>query len=220
MFIDLTHEFHDRMPSPRLRAGEVGVRIEPYLTHAETSDAYDHKSEFEITKVSFQTSVGTKLDAPRHRFRNGEDIGTIGLERLVVEGVVVDARHCKPGQSLGLADIDLPDDLAGRALLVNFGWDLHWGTPAFHQHPYLSREVIQHLLKSGTSILGVDCANVDSTDDMERPAHTWLLGQGCLIVENLRDLARLHGKSFRFFAIPLPARGAAAFPIRAFAELR
>ena len=67
---------------------------------------------------------------------------------------------------------------------------------------------------------GVDCANVDSTQDPERPAHTRFLGQGILIVENLTGLSRLHGVAFRFFSIPLKARDAAAFPVRAFAEVR
>jgi kynurenine formamidase len=40
-----------------------------------------------------------------------------------------------------------------------------------------------------------------------------------LIVENLMNLDALHGKRFRFFAIPLKARRAASMPLRAFAEI-
>jgi len=65
----------------------------------------------------------------------------------------------------------------------------------------------------------VDCSNVDSTEDAERPAHTSFLKQGILIVENLTGLSHIHGQSFRFFSIPLKARDAAAFPVRAFAEV-
>ncbi|KAF5885249.1 MULTISPECIES: cyclase family protein [Rhizobium] len=219
MFHDLTHRFHDGMPVPRLRVGEFGVRIEPYLTHVATSPSYDHKSEFEITMVSFQTSVGTKLDAPRHRFHDGEDIASIELTRLIRSGVVIDARHAQPGECLGIEKIKIPSDLAGQAVLVNFGWDKFWGTERYYDHPYLSREVVQHLLDHRISMLGVDCSNVDSTSDMERPAHTWLLREGSLVVENLRGLDALLGLQFRFYAIPLPASEAAAFPIRAFAEV-
>jgi kynurenine formamidase len=79
--------------------------------------------------------------------------------------------------------------------------------------------VVTRLCEAGIAMFGVDCANVDSTQDPERPAHTWFLKKRILIVENLTGLARLHGRSFRFFSIPLKARDAAAFPVRAFAEV-
>ena len=75
------------------------------------------------------------------------------------------------------------------------------------------------LCGAGISLFGVDCSNVDSTKDPERPAHTVFLKQKVLIVENLTGLSQLHGKPFRFFSIPLKARDAAAFPARAFAEI-
>lgn len=40
-----------------------------------------------------------------------------------------------------------------------------------------------------------------------------------LIVENLMGLDKLYDKEFRFFAVPLKAKGAAAMPVRAFAEV-
>ena len=113
-----------------------------------------------------------------------------------------------------------PAHLTGRAVLVNFGWDRYWGTETYRAHPFVSREVVSRLCDAGITLFGVDCSNVDSTADAERPAHTGFLRQGVLIVENLTGLARLHGKRFRFFSIPLKARDAAAFPIRAFAEVR
>ena len=48
----------------------------------------------------------------------------------------------------------------------------------------------------------------------ERPAHSRLLKNEILIVEDLRGLEALHGKAFRFFAMPLPVRGAASMPVR------
>jgi kynurenine formamidase len=110
-------------------------------------------------------------------------------------------------------------DLTGRAVLVNFGWDRHWGTDVYRSHPFVSREVVNKLCDAGIALFGVDCSNVDSTSDAERPAHTLLLKQSILIVENLRGLSQIQGRSFRFFSIPLRARDAAAFPVRAFAEI-
>jgi kynurenine formamidase len=189
------------------------------MTHAQSRHHYDGKASFEISDVAFQSSVGTKLDAPRHRFEGADDVASIELSRLVLDGVVIDARHAGPRQQLGWTDLQFPGQLAGRAVLVNFGWDRHWGTEAYRSHPYVSREVVIRLCEAGIALFGVDCSNVDSTEDAERPAHTSFLKQGILIVENLTGLSHIHGQSFRFFSIPLKARDAAAFPVRAFAEV-
>lgn len=224
MIVDLSHVFHDGMPGVRFKEEtgemvELTAHIRPWMTHAQSRRHYDGKASFEISDVAFQTSVGTKMDAPRHRFEGADDVASIALDRLVLDGVIIDARHAEAGQQLGWADLQLPEHLAGRAVLVNFGWDRHWGTEAYRSHPYVSREVVTRLCAAKIALFGVDSSNVDSTRDAERPAHTWFLAERILIVENLTGLSRLHGQPFRFFAIPLRARDAAAFPVRAFAEL-
>lgn len=226
MIVDLSQVFYDGMPGVRFKsetgeAIELTAHIRPYMTHAQSSRHYQGKASFEITDVTFQSSVGTKMDAPRHRFEGADDIASIELNRLVLDGVLIDARHAHSGQQLGWTDLKFPKDLAGRAVLLNFGWDRHWGTETYRSHPFVSREVVTRLCEAGIALFGVDCSNADSTQDPERPAHTWFLKRGILIVENLTGLSRLHGIiSFRFFAIPLKAQGAAAFPVRAFAEAR
>ena len=65
----------------------------------------------------------------------------------------------------------------------------------------------------------VNALNVDDTRDPARPTHTRLLARDILIVENLTGLAALHGRRFRFFAVPIKARRTASMPVRAFAEL-
>ncbi|MGY2490048.1 cyclase family protein [Cupriavidus sp. CP313] len=225
MIVDLSHVFHDGMPGVLFKretgeAVELTAHIRPFMTHAQSGWHYEGKASFEISEVAFQTSVGTKLDAPRHRFEGAEDIAALDLSRLVLDGVVIDARHATPGQQFAWNDLQFPEHLAGRAVLVNFDWDRHWGTEIYRSHPFISRDVISRLCDAGIALFGVDCANVDSTQDPERPAHTRFLGRGILIVENLTGLSRLHGVPFRFFSIPLKARDAAAFPVRAFAEVR
>ena len=225
MIIDLSHDFYDGMPGVRFKSEtgemvELTAHIRPWMTHAQSTRHYAGKASFEISDVAFQSSVGTKMDAPRHRFEGADDIASIELHRLVLDGLVIDARHAGPGQQLDWTDLQFPQQLAGRAVLVNFGWDRHWGTEPYRSHPYVSREVVSRLCEAEITLFGVDCSNVDSTNDPERPAHTRFLGQRILIVENLTGLSRLHAHAFRFFCIPLKARDAAAFPVRAFAEVR
>jgi kynurenine formamidase len=137
---------------------------------------------------------------------------------VILPGVVIDARGMPAWESLS-ADHLAALDVRGRAVLVNFGWDQYWGSEAYYEYPFLSREAIRALAEAGAKLVGVDTLNIDSTRDPERPAHSILLAQDTLIVENLMNLDQLHGNYFRFFAVPIKARQTAAMPVRAFAEI-
>ncbi len=221
-FIDLSHDFADGMPGFSLRRdGEVRqftASIRPFLTHEASAPFYDGKASFEITEMSFQTSIGTYLDAPRHRWPGRRDIAALRLEELILPAVRVDVVDAKAGQRVVMADVALPGDLAGKAVLFRFGWDRHWGNPAYEDYPFLGSDVIGALIGGGAALLGVDTFNVDTRADPERPVHSRLLERDILIVENLKGLDRLPARDFRFFAVPIKAVGAAAMTIRAFAE--
>ncbi len=219
-YIDLTQTFENGMPGFRMKDGtELSARIRPFLTHQESLPNYQGKASFEITEVAFQTSIGTYLDAPRHRFPGAADIAALALDTLISDAVVIDATFCTPDRPLTAADLPPAAALRAKAALIHFGWDRHWGTEAYYSHPHVARDGIDHLLQAGIRLFGVDTLNADARADLARPAHTLFLGAGIHIVENLRSLDRLIGRPCRFFAIPLPVRDAAAFPVRAFAEL-
>jgi kynurenine formamidase len=69
------------------------------------------------------------------------------------------------------------------------------------------------------ALVGVDTINVDDHRNPARPAHSRLLDEERFVVENPRNLSRLPRSGFRFFAVPVRTAGAAAMPVRAFAEL-
>lgn len=210
-FIDLSHEITRGMtvfpgfPQPR-----IGV----YLSHADSRSHYDEKAEFLVNEVEFVCSIGTYLDAPNHRHKEMISIGKLTLDKLAgLPGVVVDGIRNPDG----LMDIDA-DDLEGKAVLVRTGWDSKWMTDDYWRSPpYLSDETVEKLIQGGAVLVGVDWGNVDDTGNPERPAHTRLLENEVLIVENMRNLAELEG-DFRFYAIPLRV-DTASFPVRAFAQL-
>jgi len=222
-FIDLTQTFENGMPGFRMRdrAGnmtEFTASVRPFLTHEESRPNYRGRASFEISEVRFQTSVGTYLDAPRHRHEGMGDIASLDLTTLISPGIVIDARRCTPACPLSVDDLPAARSLAGHAVLINFGWDRYWGSERYYEFPYVDRQGLQYLLDAKISLFGVDALNADRPQDLDRPAHTWFLKNNIHIVENLTGLEQLHGWSFRFFAIPLKVREAAAFPIRAFAE--
>ena len=224
VFIDLSQTISNDMPGFRLKnaAGELvqfAARIQPAITHEQSRINYDGKAEFEITEVAFHTSIGTYLDSPRHRFVDMPDIAALPLDGLILDGICIDATFARPDRPLTVADLPANIDLESKAVLIHFGWDRYWGDEEYFTYPYMDRDLIQAFIARGVKLIGLDTINADATSDKERPAHTWLLKRGIHIVENLTGLSALKGKSFRFYAIPPKVAGAAAFPIRAFAEL-
>jgi kynurenine formamidase len=115
----------------------------------------------------------------------------------------------------------LPADtsLAGKAVLFDFGWAQYWESEQYRSYPILSSPVIERLVDADVALVGVDTINIDDHQTPSRPAHSRLLDEEIFIVENLRNLSRLPRSGFRFFAVPIKAVGAAAMPVRAFAEV-
>jgi kynurenine formamidase len=223
-FIDLSHDFKDNMPGFKLRnedgtITEYTAKIHPFLTHEQTKPKFQLGCSFEITEMTFQTSVGTYLDSPFHRYPDGRDIGEIMIEEVVLPGVVIDARGRREFGAIGPEVIPSNLVLKDKAVLFNFGWDKHWGTEQYQSYPFISKELIEYLIKSGVKLVGVDTVNIDNSKDLTRPAHTYFLKEEILIVENLINLDKLYDKKFRFFAVPIKGIKVAAMPIRAFAEI-
>ncbi|MEM6528904.1 MAG: cyclase family protein [Chloroflexota bacterium] len=222
-FVDLAHDLYDGMPGFKFKddAGQIiqyTAHVKSFLTHEESNPKFKGLAEFEITELNMHTSIGTYLDAPFHRFRDGRDVSQLRLDELILEGVCIDARNMSSWQAFDLNQ--LPDvDMVGKAVLFCFGWDTHWGDETYFSYPFLSLEVLRELIRRGVSMVGVDTVNIDDSRDLNRPAHTLLLRDEIFIVENLTNLEPLIGKSFRFFAVPIKVRGGAAMNIRAFAEL-
>ncbi|MCB0170217.1 MAG: cyclase family protein, partial [Anaerolineae bacterium] len=166
-----------------------------------------------------QTSVGTYLDAPYHRYPDGRDISQIRLEEVILPGLVVDVRGSGPFEAVGPEVLPFGLNLAGKAVLFNFGWDRYWGTEAYQAYPFISPVLIETLLQAEVKLVGVDTVNIDNSRYLSRPAHSQFLQRDILIVENLTGLDQLHGCEFRFFAVPIKGKKVAAMPVRAFAEI-
>ena len=224
MFVDLSHTFEDGMPGFVMQTSDGRVApftasIKPFLTHEQSRPFYDGKASFELTEITFQTSIGTYIDSPMHRFDGMRDISELSLDEVILDGVLVHVPDAKGGESATLDQVHLPDDIRGKAVLFRFGWDQYWGTDQYDVYPYIGRDVIDRLVAAGAKLIGVDTFNADNRNDPERPCHSELLKRDILIVENLTNLSALPASNFRFFAVPIKAKKTAAMTIRAFAEI-
>ncbi len=214
-YVELSHVLEDGTGAyPGLPQPSIG----PYLDHDASRSRYNDKAEFYLGRIDTVTNVGTYLDSPFHRFRDGDDLAAVSLDRVAdLPGVVLSAA---PGSVRPLAVTATVTELAGRAVLVRTGWDRYWGTEAHAKDPpFLPPDLVAMLVEAKAKLVGVDFLNVDDTSDPSRPAHTRLLGEGVLIVENLTNLSSLPRDGFIFSAVPLRVVRGASFPVRAYARI-
>lgn len=219
--VDLSHVIVDGMLT---YPGIPGPSLGSHLTFEESAAHYAAGTEFAIGTISMAANTGTYLDTPAHRYRDGEDLSQLSLDKMVDRpGVVVRARTRSTPGGRAVDEAQLRNalgdlDPAGMAVLVETGHSDHWGTKAyFADHPYLTDDAVEYLVSARPALVGIDSLNIDSTHTGRRPAHSWLLAARIPVVEHLTGLADLPDTGFRFTAAPPAVRGMATFPVRAFA---
>jgi kynurenine formamidase len=213
-FVELSHVIE---PGMTVYPGLPPPTVDAWLTHATSKGHYAPGTTFHLSRVEFVTNLGTYVDAPFHRDPEGADLAGLPLSRLAdLPGVVIDVTQ-RDQRAIGRAAFG-EHDLAGRAVLIWTGWDVHWNTPAYVEPgPFVTREAAQWLANCKVAFVGIDCMNIDNVEDLTRPAHTILLRAGIPICEHMRNLAALPGTGFRLHAVPVAWHGVASFPVRAYA---
>lgn len=212
--VDLSHPLEQDMPS---YPGLPVPKFRTWFTHAESENrrSYAPGTTFQIAVYEIGGNTGTYVDAPFHRFPQGEDFAELVLDKLAnLAGVVVTVLREGPIEP----DVFLGLDVKGKAVLIRTDWSQRWGSSDyFRSGPFLTADACRFLVQSQAALVGIDCANIDDMEDLTRPAHTILLEAGIPIVEHLCALEQLPPDNFRFFAVPPAIKGGTSFPVRAFA---
>ena len=195
--------------------GDPEIELSPAATHGE--DGY------RVTEVRLGSHAGTHIDAPSHTEPDGRDLDAFDVEEFAFDARLVDCSGTDAREAIGPAA--LPDDPDAELLVVRTGWDAHWGTDRYFDHPYLSRETAARCAEAGCH-LALDALSPDpspsasgrkkETEPDGTPAHRELLGRDRLVVENLTGLDDLPER-FELRAYPLPLAGADGSPVRAVA---
>ena len=219
MLVDLSHT---------IRAGLVtypglpAPTISDHHTREASRDVYAAGTEFAIGAITMVGNTGTYIDSPFHRYENGADLAGLDLNTLVDLPTVVVHRRDVVARSVDVSE--LPDDIdAGCAVLIDTGWDRHFGTAAYGvDAPFLSEAATELLVSRRVALVGIDSANIDDASPAaagRRPIHTALLGNGIHVVEHLTNLATLPARGARFTAVPPRVEGFGTFPVRAYATV-
>ncbi|MCG7210813.1 cyclase family protein [Streptomyces arenae] len=209
--IDLSVPLRTGMP---VYPGDPQVDIRPALTAA--------RDGVNVLRVHIGSQSGTHVDAPSHIEDGLSALDQLPLDRFDGPAHVVDARGLPPRAAIG-ADL-LAAVPEGRIVLVATGWSAHWGTAAYHDHPYLTPEAAELLVARGVRTVGVDALSVDPTPGETLPAHRVLCGADAVIAENLTNLAevldaQLAGHAVHVSLFPLHLPGADGAPVRAVARI-
>ncbi len=211
MIIDLSHVLEAGMPS---YPGLPVPRFMEFLAHSDNSQRYAPGTTFQIAKYEIGGNTGTYVDAPFHRYPQGDDLAKLPLHKLVnLPGTLVRVVGEGPIGPEHFRNVAVD----AKAVLIRTDWSKKWHRDYFRSGPYLTADACDCLVQSGVTLVGIDCANVDNMNDPERPAHTILLGAGVPVVEHLTSLDKLSSKKFRFFAAPPAIDHGTSFPVRAFA---
>ena len=215
--VDLSHEIEHGMVTYR---GLLAPTISDWLSRDASRARYAAGTTFQIGKIELLANTGTYIDAPFHRYEGGKDVAGYPLEAVADLPAIVVPATDRRDRALDASRF-ARQDVTGKAVLVHTGWDAHWRTDAYSagEHPYLTRDAAEHLVRAGAALVGIDSLNMDDDKDGTRPAHTTLLGAGIAIVEHMTNLAALPAAGFRFFAVPPKVKGIGSFPVRAFARV-
>ncbi len=208
---DLSQPVHTGM---MVYPGDPAVEVSPALTLDRDGVA--------VAAVRLGSHTGTHLDAPAHTVSGGRTTGSVGLDELTGDALVVHLPQLPPRSAFGLDAIDgalehgLPDRLPGIVIL-HTGWSRHFSAPTATEHPVLQAAAASELIRRGMHVLAVDILSPDRTEpgSTEFPVHAAVLGSDRLIVENLTNLAGLpQTVQVAFYPLAIDADGA---PVRAVA---
>jgi kynurenine formamidase len=214
-FIDVSHVIEPGMVTyPGLPVPEATVIVD----HDTSRERYKGQSEFLIASLHLCGNTGTYVDSPLHRYRGAVDLAGLPLERLAQLPVrLFDARAL--GRAIG-PELFAGADVRGAAVLVRTDFSQHWRTERYgRDNPFLTGAACDALVRGGAALVGIDSLNIDDIADLSRPAHTLLLGAGIPVCEHLTNLAALPAEGGHLHAVPIPWRGGATFPVRAYVQL-
>lgn len=174
-----------------------------------------------VSQIAMSGHAGTHVEAPLHAVAGGAAVGDLPVERFFGEAVLLDLADVPWSQPVPLVRLQEAADVAGgvRAgdiALLRFDWDRRnaagGGYPAYPEPAALA-----WLVEQGIKLLGIDSPGLEVPGSRELVNHHLLFDRGIPLIESLANLDQLQSRRFYLVALPLPALGTDAIPLRVLA---
>jgi arylformamidase len=168
----------------------------------------------------FAEHSSTHVDSPGHFSQGSPMINEVPIKKYVGRGVVLDFSNREPRYAISRKNISSQLEKAGHKvgpgwmLLFYTGYTEKSRTKDWLEHPELSEDACNYIVKLGVNAVGFDAPG---PDHQPFPAHKILLPKLIGIYENLANLDKVLGKDFLFVGAPLALTGGSASPCRALA---
>lgn len=167
------------------------------------------------TSYSINTGmhVGTHIDIPMHMCENDQYISNYPIDKFIGNGVLIDV--------LGEKVISMKEEYYKKIkendiVLFYTGFSNKYGEEEyFTNHPVISEELGEFLVRKKIKMLGIDAPSVDKSP---YTIHKLMLKNNIFLLENITNLKDLiYVEEFQVFAQPLKINAEASL-VRAFVQ--
>ena len=178
---------------------------------AEPVSRIQNGDDFNLTRISMGTHLGTHVDPPAHFLDNGATVDQIALENMVGPGTVadlrgrpqIDRRALEKALDAGTKRVLLKTDNGPRLLATRW-------------HPdsvYLTEDGARYLVENRIRLVGIDALSIEHPENPGSPVHHLLLKAGVLVAEGVHLLEIPPGE-YEIFCLPLKITGGDGAPAR------
>lgn len=201
-YIDISAPVHDSM------TGWPGL---PHVCVQKFQDI--HKGDdLNITTFSMPVHSGTHIDAPRHLFKNGNDITSLDFDFFIGPCRVIEIVGQKSIQKECLEPHNIQP--GERILFKTCNSMLDWTSKNFKRDfTYLSTQAAQYLANIGVKAIGIDYICIGNRGN-HKLVHSILFEAGVCVIEGL-NLAEANPGHYELYCLPLKILGADGAPARA-----
>ena len=198
---DATLAIHEKMA---VFPGDPPFKKEPVF-QIQTGD------DFNLTRITMGTHLGTHVDPPAHFIENGATVDQLSLETLVGPGVVADLRGCSQIDRRALEKASIAD--YKRVLMKTDNGPLLLESSFHKDYVQLTEDGARYLVENRIRLVGIDALSIEHPDNPGSPVHHILLEAGVLVAEGVHLLEIPPGE-YEIFCLPLKIKSADGAPAR------
>ena len=207
---DLSHKLNNQTP---VFPGTAKPTFEPAATI--------EKEGYRETHFNFESHLGTHIDAPAHILEPGATLDQLPVSTFTGKAIIIEI----PGSPKYIEKallVSFQDKLAETDfVLLKTNWCKKWGADEyFFNFPVLTEEAANWLISFNLKGIGFDAISADPVESTDLPIHHIILGNGCIIIENLNFPEKLKASEGEFSCFALPYENADGSPVRAILKIK